>query len=123
MRVSRFGNDFGLKIKELRLSLNYSLRGFCLEYGLDPGNLSKIERGILPPPKDISKYAKAFKIKKGSEQWKELEDLALKSLAAESFVNVEDEVAKRLPQFFRTIDNENLTSEKLDKIIQYLKEN
>lgn len=120
---SRFGKCFGNKVKELRLESNMSLRSFCQTFDYDPGNLSKIERGLVSPPQSIEKIAKALKLKKNSEQWRELEELALKSIATKSFVNVNDEVAARLPQFFRTIDNESLTTEKLEKIISYLKDN
>ena len=44
--MSRFGAFF----KQKRLELGLSLRRFCLEHGLDPGNISKLERGRLAPP-------------------------------------------------------------------------
>lgn len=118
----RYGLDFGNKVKELRLERGYSLRKFAEEFGFDSGNLSKTERGRLAPPASISSYAMAFGFNEGSDEWIELEELARSSIAAKSFVNVNDDVAKKLPQFFRTIDNKELTPEKLDKLIEVLKE-
>ena len=45
-------NLFGDFVKNHRKKLKLTLRNFCLKVGIDPGNFSKIERGILPPPKD-----------------------------------------------------------------------
>jgi len=122
MTKERYGLDFGNKIRDLRLERKLSLRKFASESDMDSGNLSKIERGVLPPPSSIDHYGKAFGFKKGSPEWTELDDLARSSLAAKSFINVDAEVAKKLPQFFRTIDNKNLTSDKLEKLLEVLKE-
>jgi transcriptional regulator with XRE-family HTH domain len=122
MAKERYGRDFGNKIRDLRLGMRLSLRKFASDNKMDSGNLSKIERGVLPPPSNIAAYAKAFGFIEGSPEWIELDQLARSSLAAKSFVNVDDEVAKKLPQFFRTIDNKNLTSEKLEKLLEVLKE-
>lgn len=122
MTKERYGLDFGNKIRELRLERNLSLRKFASDSDMDSGNLSKIERGVLPPPSSIAQYASAFGFAEGSDEWNELDELARSSLAAKSFVNVDEEVAKKLPQFFRTIDNKNLTSEKLEKLLEVLKE-
>lgn len=121
--TKRYGKDFGEKIKNLRMERGYSLRSFSEKNGFDAGNLSKVERGVLPPPTDITKYLEAFEIKEGSAEAAELKNFASKSLAATEFVNVSDEVAQKLPQFFRTLDNSQLTKEKLEKLLKYLEEN
>lgn len=41
---------FGDFFKEKRIQKGFTLRGFCKAHGLDPGNISKLERGMLPPP-------------------------------------------------------------------------
>lgn len=44
---------FGQKLKELRLSnAEMGLRKFAKEIGMKPSELSKIEHGYSPPPKD-----------------------------------------------------------------------
>ena len=70
---------FGEYFKKKRLEMRKTLRQFCLENGLDPGNISKIERGILPPPQSrekLSRYAKCLGIVEGSDEWLEFFDIA-----------------------------------------------
>src|SRR3972149_4183237 len=43
---------FGEWVRNRRAELRLSLRKFAEETRLDPGNLSKYERGVLPPPQD-----------------------------------------------------------------------
>ncbi len=47
---------FGEYFKKKRLEIGKTLRQFCLENGLDPGNISKIERGILRPPQSRPQF-------------------------------------------------------------------
>lgn len=42
-------NDFGQILREKRHELGLTLRKCAKQYGLDPGNLSKMEHGILKP--------------------------------------------------------------------------
>ncbi|MBI4039277.1 helix-turn-helix transcriptional regulator, partial [Candidatus Daviesbacteria bacterium] len=48
-----FGDFFRVK----RIELGFSLRAFCERYGFDPGNISRLERNILPPTLDDEKLA------------------------------------------------------------------
>ena len=43
---------FGPFIKLIRSRQELPLRLFCEEHGYDPGNYSKMERGLRPPPSD-----------------------------------------------------------------------
>ena len=43
---------FGQFVKQIRECQRLGLREFCLENGYDPSNWSKIEREVLPPPRD-----------------------------------------------------------------------
>jgi transcriptional regulator with XRE-family HTH domain len=70
---------FGEFFKKKRLEMRKTLRQFCLENGLDPGNISKIERGILPPPQSgekLTHYAKCLGIVEGGDEWLEFFDIA-----------------------------------------------
>ena len=70
---------FGEYFKSKRLSTGVSLRQFCVDNNLDPGNISKLERGLMTPPTSEDKlehYAQCLKIKKGSNEWYEFFDLA-----------------------------------------------
>ena len=70
---------FGEFFKEKRISLKKTLRQFCAENKLDPGNISKLERGLMQPPQGSDKleeYAKYLHIKKGTDDWYMFFDLA-----------------------------------------------
>ena len=46
---------FGKHVKGRRLELGLSLRAFCMKYGEDPSNWSKLERGVNPPPQSFER--------------------------------------------------------------------
>ncbi|MBU1207879.1 MAG: helix-turn-helix domain-containing protein [Proteobacteria bacterium] len=119
-------NIFGQFFKKKRIKLGMTLRQFCMENNLDPGNISKIERGILPPPTNSEKlgqYAKFLDIKEGSNDWYEFFDLAYASSGRipEEIVSNKDLVSK-LPLVFRTLRGQKLTKDQLEKLAEKLKE-
>lgn len=48
-------SSFSQALKAARIGQNITLRQFCLNNGLDPGNQSKYERGVIAPPNDPGK--------------------------------------------------------------------
>ena len=64
-------NEFAAYFKGLRLKTGLSLREFCLKHGLDPGNMSRLERGLVPPPqgrKKLEEYGRYLGLKKASDE-------------------------------------------------------
>lgn len=118
--------NFGNFIKNLRMKKNQTLRNFCLEHGIDPGNHSKLERGILPPPKDekkLKQLALSLGIREGSEDWKKYFDLALVGNGKiPDYIMEDKELVNKLPVFFRTIKGEKIDDEKLSKLIKLIRE-
>lgn len=115
---------FGEYFKKRRLAIRKTLRQFCLEHGLDPGNISKIERGILPPPQSREKlahYAECLEIKEGSDDWLEFFDVARTDAGRipEEILANKDIVA-HLPLVFRTLKGQKLTGEQLEKLAREL---
>jgi transcriptional regulator with XRE-family HTH domain len=115
---------FGEYFKKKRLEIGKTLRQFCLENGLDPGNISKMERGILPPPQSREKlvhYAKCLGIVEGSDEWLEFFDIARTDAGRipEELLADKNIVAK-LPLVFRTIKGQKLTGEQLEKFAREL---
>lgn len=117
---------FGEFFKAKRIELGKTLRQFCLENDLDPGNISKIERGYLAPPQHdkLVEYAKLLKLKKETDEWYQFFDLA----AAENGKIPKDilndnEIVKELPVLFRTLRGEKISEENLDKLIRKIKGN
>lgn len=123
--MARKSFSFGQFFKMMRGKNGLSLRRFCVENHVDPGNISKLERGLVPPPQSrvkLEQYASYLKIKKGSDDWYEFFDLA----AAESgripvdLLN-DEKLIRKLPLVFRTIRGQKVTKEKLDKLIQVIR--
>ncbi|MCX6338742.1 MAG: helix-turn-helix transcriptional regulator [Candidatus Aureabacteria bacterium] len=116
---------FGEYLKALRFEKRITLREFCKRAQADPGNISKIERSIWPPPQDsdiLERYAAALEIKKGTDKWYRFSDLA----AADRGIIPRDllsdkEVIKMLPIFFRTLRRQRPTPEELDRLVEKLR--
>src|SRR5438552_14472703 len=72
-------SDFGAFFREIRKGLGLSLREFCRQTGFDQGNVSRLERGLLPPPKSekgLTAYARGLKLKPKSPEWERFMTLA-----------------------------------------------
>jgi transcriptional regulator with XRE-family HTH domain len=116
-----FGDLFKLK----RIEKGLTLREFCRINGFDPGNVSKIERGLFKPPQSkemLSKYAAALGIEEGSEDWLAFCDLAIISAGKipEDIVTNE-ELMNALPVLFRTVRDKTLDDEGMEKLINSIK--
>jgi transcriptional regulator with XRE-family HTH domain len=116
---------FGEFIKDRRIKSNRTLRAFCLENGYDPGNHSKVERGIFNPPDDerqMRQMANALGIQPQSSDWHECFNLA--SIARRQIPKaiLEDaELVEKLPVLFRTLQGEPLAPEKMDDLIDFIR--
>ena len=116
---------FGTLFKELRIAQKMTLREFCKAHGYDPGNISKLERGVLPPPESetkLTQFAKALKIRRGSDTWYQFFDLARAfrgKLPPE--VLRDPDVVARLPVLFRTLRGQKVSEEKLNQLIEMIR--
>lgn len=119
--MGRFGDFF----KEARIRQRITLREFCLKYGLDAGNVSKLERGVLTPPQDVQKlkeYARHLGIKEGTTEWHTFVDLASAETGrVPADILTDKESIARLPILFRTLRNKKLTKKVLKELIEKLK--
>ena len=118
------GTLFGEFFKKKRLKIGKTLRQFCLENGLDPGNISKIERGILPPPQSRGKlvhYASCLGIVEGSDEWLEFFDIARTDIGRiPEEILADSNIVAKLPLVFRTLKGQKLTREQLEKLAREL---
>ena len=116
---------FGDFFKKIRISLGITLRQFCSENGFDPGNISKLERGLLPPPQNkekLKEYAILLKIKEGSDDWYTFFDLAAAEtgkIPSELMSN--ESIVDQLPILFRTLRGQKVPEEKLDELIKKIR--
>ena len=114
---------FGQFFKQKRLAMGKTLREFCRENGLDPGNISKIERGRLAPPQNketLRKYAQCLRL--NSEDWEAFNELAAIGNGRIPEYLTDGEVLARLPVFFRALKGTELTEEKLTQLIEMIRE-
>lgn len=118
-------NPFADMLKRLRTEKRITLRDFCLNNGLDPGNYSRMERGMFPPPQKteiIEKYAEALGVKRGTDQWLELFDLAAASRGEiPKDLLEDDELLSKLPILFRTLRGKAVSSEALDDLAERIR--
>ncbi len=112
---------FGEYFRGLRAGLNMPLRQFCIANGYDPGNISRLERGLLAPPtadEKLRDYARALKIKKGSDEWITFFDLA--AVARREIpqdIMADEELVKWLPLVFRTLRGQKVDEKELDALV------
>ena len=116
---------FGEFFKAKRQALGLTLREFCLKHKFDPGNLSRMERGLLAPPQDrevLEKYAKALELKTGSDDWYTFFDLAAAAKGRLPDELLEDQqVVAKLPLVFRTLRNKRLTEKRLSALVKEIR--
>jgi transcriptional regulator with XRE-family HTH domain len=115
---------FGAYIKECRINKGITLREFCRINNLDPSNWSKIERGLLPPPKSkevLGELAKSLEIDQNSEAWNTLFDLAAISHIPPDLI-ADQAILEKLPVFFRTLRGDKPTREELEKVLKIVKD-
>jgi len=114
--------SFANFVREKRIAAGLTLREFCRLVGFDASNWSKIERGLLAPPQSknvLDEIASALKMKNGSQDYKELLDLAALSTIPEELL--ESEIIQQLPVFFRTVRGEKPTAEELKTLINKIR--
>lgn len=116
-------SEFGQIFKQFRVGRGETLRTFCLKNRFDPIVISKLERGVLPSPgdKDLHDYALALGISESSTEWGQFFDAAKKSKEL-TVPYGEAEILRKLPVIFRTADNNELTEDKLNEVVEVVKD-
>ena len=117
---------FGQFIKEIRSRQRLGLREFCLQHGHDASNWSKIEREILPPPKDeaiLLEWAGQLGLESGSEDWFKFFDYAAVDAGRiPSHVLENKELVAKLPAFLRTLSGQKPSREDLEKLLEIIRQ-
>lgn len=116
---------FGEFIKQKRLEKDLSLREFCRQLDEDASNWSRVEREKASPPRDekkLEKIAKIVGIRKDTDEWNRLYDLAMVDAGIiPDYVMSDKTVLEALPVFFRTIGNTKPTKEDLQKMVETIR--
>jgi transcriptional regulator with XRE-family HTH domain len=116
---------FGEWVRNRREELGLSLRAFALATGMDPGNLSRYELGLLPPPQDpdtLASIARALTLDAKGDEYQTFLDLA--ALGAGRIppdLAENPEILARMPFLFRTARGKKLTRDQLIALADSLK--
>lgn len=116
---------FGRYFQYLRKQRRVTLRAFCKTAQADPGNISRLERGVMPPPQSadiLEQYAGALGINKGSDEWYQFFDLAAaeQGRVPQDILN-DEELVKSLPMFFRTLRGERPTEDEMRGVAEKIR--
>lgn len=117
--------QFNQLFKKYRMKKG-TVRQFAKENDYDIAYISRIENGIILPPKDnekLRKLALALDLTEGTADWQEFIDLAsvAKNELPEEFKN-DARASALLPAFYRTLRNEKLDEKEAEKLIKLIKE-
>lgn len=113
---------FGSLVRRLRGRMRLGLREFCVAFGTDPSNWSKVERGLLTPPEDdetLDRLAGVLGIEQGGAEWWQLRDLAFANRGKiPSDIMSDENLVRMLPQFFRTLRGKKPEENELRKLAE-----
>jgi len=116
---------FGEFLKSRRAERRVTLRAFSEAVGMDPANYSKIERGVLAPPKEAARlepFRRALDISADSEDHREMMRLAaLGRGEIPAAVLSNEAVAAKLPLLFRTLEGNPVDEAMLDELVAALR--
>ena len=113
---------FGSFIKRQRIMKRITLRDFCRRANIDPSNWSKIERGLLQPPKSkevLGQIAGSLEIAEDSEEWNTMCDLTVIAHVPVELIS-EEAILANLPILFRTLRGQKPTTEELEELINII---
>lgn len=118
-------STFGEFFRAMRAKHGLSLREFCLNNGLDPGNISRLERGLMQPPESrdkLEQYATCLKIKKGGDDWYTFFDLAAAERGKIPDDVLDDRaIVDQLPVLFRTLRGQRVDPKDLNDLIERIR--
>lgn len=118
-------SKFGEMVRERRKDLRLGLRECAMRADIDPGNLSKIERGRLPPPQDehlLDRICLALEYEVGSTEADTLRDIAATENGRIPAEILEDEeVMSKMPVLLRTVHNKQLQAEQIEELIEMIR--
>lgn len=113
---------FGPFFESVRQRKGLTLRAFCRQAGCDPANISRMERGLVPPPQDraiLERYATALDIVEGTDDWYRFFDLAAVDQGLVPADIMEDaRLVKALPAFFRTLRGQKPSPDEMRSIAE-----
>ena len=114
---------FGMFLKKHMTSKQITLRELARRTSIDPGNLSRIERGIAyPPQKEETLIKIALGLKLTDMETQELIDKAFieNGKLPKNLKHVKE--IEAIPLLLRSIENKKLTEEQIENLIEIIKD-
>ena len=115
---------FNQTIKSLRIEKRLTFRDFCAQNGLDPSNWSKVERGVNPPPGDITlleRLADFFGLA-GAKKLSFMDEASLQRGEIPADVAGHAILQRALPAFFRAARGHELSEKELASLADDIKQ-
>ena len=115
---------FNQTIKSLRIEKRLTLRDFCAQNGLDPSNWSKVERGVNPPPGDITlleRLADFFGLA-GAKKLSFMDEASLQRGEIPADVADHAILQRALPAFFRAARGHELSEKEMASLADDIKQ-
>ena len=112
---------FGDEFIELRISTGFSLRKFCKKMNLDPGNWSRVERGVSKPPLEEEFYDKVKNIFNITSSKKEELISMAKTIRILPKELQETELMKHMPVMLRKVDGQPLKNNEIQGLVDWIK--
>ncbi len=115
---------FNVFFKKKRMEIG-TVRQFAKKSGLDLAYVSRLENGVILPPKDekkLKRIALALGIKRNSGEWQEFMDLA--AIAKNELpkdLHDDEKIANFLPAFYRTLRKKELDETELKELLELIK--
>ena len=118
--------SFGQFFESLRQRNGLTLREFCKKAGADPANISRMERGLMSPPKGrdiLERYAAALGLRQGTDDWYEFFDLAAvaQGVVPEDILS-DANLVKALPLFFRTLRGQKPSVAEMKRLAEKIRQ-
>lgn len=126
--ITQAKKSFGQLLKKIRIEkANIGLRRFAELVELQPSNLSNMERGKIPPPansKTIKCICDTLGLSKSDPLRSQLFDLAAQYKSNRIPADVADIIKQNagVPVLVRTVDNKQLSEDKLRELAKYIEE-
>jgi transcriptional regulator with XRE-family HTH domain len=125
-RAEKSERRFGEALRKARADRMLGLREFCRRGGLDPALVSRVERGVVQPPKDsatLRGFARGLGLPVSGAEWRQLADLAALSRGeVPEDLLLDEEVAGRLPVLFRGLRDLKGDRRLLDELVRIVRE-
>lgn len=114
--------QFGFLLRDTRVSKNMTLREFSRLTSYDASNLSKIERGIIPPPPAIILKAWAAHLGLEPQTTAYFEFLDMGQLSRNQLPDNTSHEFRNilLPALLRTVRSKKLSKEEYERLVRLL---